>query len=86
MGNRNRKSTHRNLKETELASSIADVLRVVVKALDAYSERADARFVEQTFVERAVVESVAVEPTKPVVTADHRRRAERVLRRAGVLR
>jgi hypothetical protein len=81
MGYRNRKSTHRNLKDAQLASSIADVLRVVVKALDAYSERADARFVEPT-----VAESVVVEPTKPVVTDDHRRRAERVLRRAGVLR
>jgi uncharacterized protein (DUF2384 family) len=47
MGYRNRKSTHRNLKDTELAARIADVLRVVVKALDAFSERADARFVER---------------------------------------
>jgi hypothetical protein len=86
MGYRNRKSTHRNLKDTQLASSIADVLRVVVKALDAYSERADTRFVEQTVVERPVAEPIVAEPTKPVVTTYHRRRAERVLRRAGVLR
>lgn len=68
-------------RRKQLAEDIAAVLRVVVEALDAYGH-AELRG-ERSAPEDEPARSIVV--SAPVITDDHRRRAEIALRRKRVL-
>jgi hypothetical protein len=72
----------RRRSDRDVAVGVARVLRVLVDALDDYVEESVPQDKERP-QDRG--ETVPVPATPPMVTDAHRRRAETILRRKGVL-